>query len=157
MKNPAKKWEKIAIFISSTFNDMHAERDYLVKDVFPELREYRKRATYWIGKELAGEKNVRTGWLYHQKQDGRARNYDVGFLYRYNAETITYNYMVLMSDIFCDIARMTEGMGHWHIEFKDALNRLTDSKADKLLYMDGPHRAGHTRSLLMRELMLYRG
>ncbi|MCL2116098.1 MAG: DUF4062 domain-containing protein, partial [Methanobrevibacter sp.] len=34
------KWEKVTIFISSTFNDMHAERDYLVKNVFPELREW---------------------------------------------------------------------------------------------------------------------
>ena len=33
-------WETIHIFISSTFNDMHAERDYLVKQVFPELREW---------------------------------------------------------------------------------------------------------------------
>lgn len=32
------KWENIYVFISSTFNDMHAERDYLVKRVFPELR-----------------------------------------------------------------------------------------------------------------------
>lgn len=29
----------IRIFISSTFNDMHSERDYLVKFIFPELRE----------------------------------------------------------------------------------------------------------------------
>ncbi|MDR1779676.1 MAG: DUF4062 domain-containing protein, partial [Tannerella sp.] len=35
-----KSWKTINIFISSTFNDMHAERDYLVKDVFPELREW---------------------------------------------------------------------------------------------------------------------
>ena len=34
------QWKKVTIFISSTFNDMHAERDYLVKDVFPELREW---------------------------------------------------------------------------------------------------------------------
>ncbi len=34
------KWEKIYVFISSTFNDMHAERDYLVKRVFPDLREW---------------------------------------------------------------------------------------------------------------------
>jgi len=27
-------------FISSTFDDMHAERDYLIKQVFPELREW---------------------------------------------------------------------------------------------------------------------
>jgi hypothetical protein len=33
-------WQTVSIFISSTFNDMHAERDYLVKRVFPELREW---------------------------------------------------------------------------------------------------------------------
>ena len=31
------QWKTVRIFISSTFNDMHAERDYLVKNVFPEL------------------------------------------------------------------------------------------------------------------------
>ena len=34
------KWEEAIIFISSTFNDMHAERDYLIKEVFPELTEW---------------------------------------------------------------------------------------------------------------------
>ena len=33
-------WETAYVFISSTFNDMHAERDYLVKRVFPELSEW---------------------------------------------------------------------------------------------------------------------
>ena len=33
-------WENVYIFISSTFNDMHAERDYLVKRVFPELSQW---------------------------------------------------------------------------------------------------------------------
>ena len=32
------KWENVYVFVSSTFNDMHAERDYLVKRVFPQLR-----------------------------------------------------------------------------------------------------------------------
>lgn len=32
-------WKPVRIFISSTFRDMHAERDHLVKVVFPELRE----------------------------------------------------------------------------------------------------------------------
>ena len=32
-------WKTVRIFISSTFRDMHAERDHLVKVVFPELRE----------------------------------------------------------------------------------------------------------------------
>jgi tetratricopeptide (TPR) repeat protein len=34
-----KESRMISVFISSTFRDMHAERDYLVKVVFPELRE----------------------------------------------------------------------------------------------------------------------
>ena len=33
-------WKDAIVFISSTFNDMHAERDYLVKEVFPELTEW---------------------------------------------------------------------------------------------------------------------
>jgi WD40 repeat protein len=33
-------WEKAHLFISSTFNDMHAERDFLVKKVFPRLAEW---------------------------------------------------------------------------------------------------------------------
>jgi WD40 repeat protein len=36
-------WETVNVFVSSTFNDMHAERDYLVKEVFPELREWCER------------------------------------------------------------------------------------------------------------------
>ncbi|HEY6890875.1 MAG TPA: DUF4062 domain-containing protein [Solirubrobacter sp.] len=32
-------WRTISVFISSTFRDMHAERDQLVKIVFPSLRE----------------------------------------------------------------------------------------------------------------------
>ena len=32
------QWKTVYIFVSSTFNDMHAERDRLVKRVFPELR-----------------------------------------------------------------------------------------------------------------------
>ncbi len=37
------KWEKVYVFISSTFNDMHGERDYLVKQVFPQLQEWCER------------------------------------------------------------------------------------------------------------------
>ena len=33
------KWQDIRVFISSTFRDMHAERDHLIKRVFPDLRE----------------------------------------------------------------------------------------------------------------------
>ena len=36
----AANWETIHVFISSTFNDMHAERDLLVKRVFPDLRAW---------------------------------------------------------------------------------------------------------------------
>ncbi len=42
------RWERVRVFISSTFNDMHAERDYLVKRVFPELREWCERRKLWL-------------------------------------------------------------------------------------------------------------
>lgn len=32
------RWRSVRVFISSTFRDMHAERDVLVQGVFPELR-----------------------------------------------------------------------------------------------------------------------
>ena len=35
----APSWQTVRVFISSTFRDMHAERDHLVKVVFPALRE----------------------------------------------------------------------------------------------------------------------
>lgn len=34
------EWKEVKVFVSSTFNDMHAERDYLVTEVFPELSEW---------------------------------------------------------------------------------------------------------------------
>lgn len=37
------EWQKATLFISSTFNDMHAERDYLVKEVFPELEDWAEK------------------------------------------------------------------------------------------------------------------
>src|SRR5271156_3409510 len=36
----SRPWQTIRVFISSTFRDMQAERDHLVKVVFPELREW---------------------------------------------------------------------------------------------------------------------
>lgn len=32
-------WKTVRVFISSTFRDMHAERDHLMRFVFPRLRE----------------------------------------------------------------------------------------------------------------------
>ena len=49
----ARKWEEIRLFISSTFRDMHAERDYLVRFVFPRIREeLLKRRLYFIDIDL---------------------------------------------------------------------------------------------------------
>ena len=35
----ARQWNTVRVFVSSTFRDMHAERDLLVRMIFPELRE----------------------------------------------------------------------------------------------------------------------
>ena len=46
-------WQTVRVFISSTFRDMHAERDWLVKVVFPELRErMAKRNLYLVDVDL---------------------------------------------------------------------------------------------------------
>ena len=39
----AANWRTVRVFISSTFSDMHSERDWLVKRVFPALRERLER------------------------------------------------------------------------------------------------------------------
>ncbi|XP_008297460.1 telomerase protein component 1 [Stegastes partitus] len=36
--SPKLRWRGVRVFISSTFRDMHSERDVLVRSVFPELR-----------------------------------------------------------------------------------------------------------------------
>lgn len=36
----ASLWKTVRIFISSTFRDMHAERDHLIKRVFPRVRQW---------------------------------------------------------------------------------------------------------------------
>ncbi|MCD4750458.1 MAG: DUF4062 domain-containing protein [Thermoanaerobaculales bacterium] len=38
-----QRWQTVQVFLSSTFRDMHAERDHLVKVVFPALRERLER------------------------------------------------------------------------------------------------------------------
>ncbi len=46
-------WRTVRIFISSTFHDMHAERDHLVRVVFPELKERcRKRHVQLVDVDL---------------------------------------------------------------------------------------------------------
>ena len=48
-----QRWKTIRIFISSTFRDMHAERDHLVRFVFPELKEKcRKNHVHLIDVDL---------------------------------------------------------------------------------------------------------
>ena len=42
----ARPWRTVRVFISSTFRDMHAERDHLVRIVFPELRERYRRILF---------------------------------------------------------------------------------------------------------------
>jgi outer membrane protein assembly factor BamB len=38
-----RRWRKVYIFVSSTFTDMHGERDFLVKRVFPSLADWCER------------------------------------------------------------------------------------------------------------------
>lgn len=48
-----KPWREVRVFISSTFRDMHAERDHLVRFVFPRLRDVlQKRRLHLIDVDL---------------------------------------------------------------------------------------------------------
>lgn len=41
-------WRTVHVFVCSTFSDMHAERDYLVKRVFPELHDWCAERRLWL-------------------------------------------------------------------------------------------------------------
>jgi len=76
----------IRVFVSSTFRDMHAERDELTKRTFPQLRKLcEQRGVTW------GEVDLRWGVTDEQKAEGkvlpiclaeiqRCRPYFVGLL-----------------------------------------------------------------------------
>ncbi|MDR0974593.1 MAG: hypothetical protein LBL80_02745 [Ruminococcus sp.] len=104
--------------------------------------------------ELTGG-SFRTGWLYNQKIP-TGNTYPTDFLDSYNASCIVNNYIMVLAGIFGEIHRLTADIESFNIEFDDAANRLTPSKADKLLFFDGAYRAGNARVLLMREIMLYK-
>ena len=75
---------------------------------------------------------------------------------RYNAECIVNNYLTVLAGIFGEISRLTGDIENWNIEFEDAKNRLNEAKAERLLFLDGVFRADSARSLLMREIMLFK-
>lgn len=62
----AQKWRTVRVFISSTFRDMHAEREELVKRIFPQLRKLcEQRGVTW------GEVDLRWGISDEQKAEGK--------------------------------------------------------------------------------------
>ncbi len=87
-RNPSPRTQDrvIRVFISSTFRDMQAERDYLVKFIFPQLRKLcESRGVTW------GEVDLRWGITEEQSQRGevlpiclneikRCRPYFIGIL-----------------------------------------------------------------------------
>ncbi|XP_037131488.1 telomerase protein component 1 isoform X2 [Syngnathus acus] len=62
---PKLRWRGVRVFISSTFRDMQAERDVLVRSVFPELR--RRAAPYCLHLQ-----EVELRWGVTEEESGRA-------------------------------------------------------------------------------------
>ncbi|XP_062873352.1 telomerase protein component 1-like [Trichomycterus rosablanca] len=62
---PKLRWQGVRVFISSTFRDMHAERDALLRSVFPELR--RRAATLCLHLQ-----EVDLRWGVTEEQSARA-------------------------------------------------------------------------------------
>ncbi|XP_039671900.1 telomerase protein component 1 isoform X3 [Perca fluviatilis] len=63
--SPNLRWRGVRVFISSTFRDMHAERDILVRSVFPELR--RRAAPHCLYLQ-----EVELRWGVTEEESGRA-------------------------------------------------------------------------------------
>jgi len=65
---------QIRVFVSSTFRDMQAERDYLVKFIFPQLRKLcESRGVTW------GEIDLRWGVTDEQAAEGKVLPSMVGW------------------------------------------------------------------------------
>ncbi|XP_068604898.1 telomerase protein component 1 [Brachionichthys hirsutus] len=62
---PKLRWHAVRVFVSSTFRDMYAERDVLVRSVFPELR--RRAAFHCIYLQ-----EVELRWGVTEEESGRA-------------------------------------------------------------------------------------
>jgi len=45
---PVYRWRECRVFVSSTFLDMHAERDLLTRFIFPELRARAQRLSVHV-------------------------------------------------------------------------------------------------------------
>ncbi|XP_026229628.1 telomerase protein component 1-like isoform X2 [Anabas testudineus] len=63
--SPKLRWRGVRVFISSTFRDMHAERDVLVRSIFPELR--RRAAAHCLFLQ-----EVELRWGVTEEESGRA-------------------------------------------------------------------------------------
>ncbi|XP_074544766.1 telomerase protein component 1-like [Halichoeres trimaculatus] len=63
--SPKLLWRGVRVFISSTFRDMHAERDILVRSVFPELRRRAAQHCLYL-------QEVELRWGVTEEESGRA-------------------------------------------------------------------------------------
>ncbi|XP_056246593.1 telomerase protein component 1 isoform X2 [Seriola aureovittata] len=63
--SPKLRWRGVRVFISSTFRDMHAERDILVRSVFPELRRRAAQHCLYL-------QEVELRWGVTEEESGRA-------------------------------------------------------------------------------------
>jgi hypothetical protein len=55
------QWHTRPIFVTSTFRDMHAERDWLREHVLPALEERLQRAVDWAGRDTRGAGSAHGG------------------------------------------------------------------------------------------------
>ncbi len=84
----ASNWRTVRVFISSTFRDMHAERDHLVTVVFPELRERIERLGLefydvdlrWGVPERGVDGERANSWAYCKQWIDRVEPFFVGLL-----------------------------------------------------------------------------
>jgi len=117
----------------------------------------RKIAAYLLTQakaELTPGSNIRTGYLYTRKNLSPVdwQSVDVN---SYNASFMIEGFAAVLIGLIADVADMLPETGFYNVEFQNLLDRLSDSKCAKLLYLDGAYRSGETRAAIIEALMIY--
>ncbi len=98
---------------------------------------------------------LRTGFIYSPK-DKEPTEYPAVFNNSFDALCVCENYVTVVCRLLSSIASSMPETGFWSLEFEDAGNRLTDSKKDKLLGLDGAFKQQQVLNEMTREILFYK-
>jgi len=119
-----------------------------------------RRALVHVGNELDNNKNEKTkplmsysGWTY-QSDHG---DYSGRFIDTANAKTFAENFTTILVQILHHLLfREKEFDRLINFEFRDAADRLTNEKIDRIISIEGPYRAKHAVQLALEGIFFFK-